>query len=317
MGERRAAPTGSVRDAFAPAGRRSRSRSVVASLMAACRWARAPGDVGTSCPKRFVRAVASPGRRPTAATITSTRSTPTPDPKPARTPRLMRANATNLDRLSRRLALPERRTRQAGSRNARVGVASPSVPIVPERARRSDNGIKMVVFRPDERPERHRLGRPLRSGSLQEPQTERREHEDNPDVGHQALPEPVSEEQDIHADYDGYQRKHVKPDACLLPVAAPYRSCTPTSREPGDSLARSAVARTARDPAQRGPWPDREHALLSYRAVRRTGSRRRARRHDDPICGRRASGLTGRRSLDTSRAGPCAAPGSVLCGRQT
>jgi hypothetical protein len=35
------------------------------------------------------------------------------------------------------------------------------------------------------------------------------------DVHHQPLPEPVPEEQDIHADHDGYQREHVKHDGCL------------------------------------------------------------------------------------------------------
>src|ERR1035437_10604245 len=54
-----------------------------------------------------------------------------------------------------------------------------------------------------------------RSCSLQEPQIERREHQDNPDVYHQALPEPMPEEQDVHADHDGYQREHVKHDGCL------------------------------------------------------------------------------------------------------
>ena len=31
----------------------------------------------------------------------------------------------------------------------------------------------------------------------------------------------MSEEQDVHADYDGYQRKHVKYDSCL----SSHRSC--------------------------------------------------------------------------------------------
>ena len=47
-----------------------------------------------------------------------------------------------------------------------------------------------------------------RSCSLEEPQIERREHQDNPDVYRQALPEPMPEEQDVHADHDGYQREH-------------------------------------------------------------------------------------------------------------
>src|SRR5258707_11810910 len=57
--------------------------------------------------------------------------------------------------------------------------------------------------------------RRLRSWTLQEPQTERREHQDNSDVHYQPLPEPVPEEQDVHADHDGYQREHVKHDGCL------------------------------------------------------------------------------------------------------
>src|SRR5260370_41119689 len=57
--------------------------------------------------------------------------------------------------------------------------------------------------------------RRLRSWKLQEPKVERREHQDDPDVHHQPLPEPVPEEQDVHADHDGYQREHVKCDGCL------------------------------------------------------------------------------------------------------
>ncbi len=41
---------------------------------------------------------------------------------------------------------------------------------------------------------------------------ERCEHKDDPDVHYQPLPEPVPEEQDVHADDDGYQREHVKHD---------------------------------------------------------------------------------------------------------
>ena len=53
------------------------------------------------------------------------------------------------------------------------------------------------------------------SWTLQEPQTERREHQDDPDVYYQPLPELVPEEKDVHADHDGYQREHVKHDGCL------------------------------------------------------------------------------------------------------
>jgi len=55
----------------------------------------------------------------------------------------------------------------------------------------------------------------LRSCALQEPQTERQEYQDNSDVYHQPLPEVVPEEQDVHADHDGYQREHVKHDGYL------------------------------------------------------------------------------------------------------
>src|SRR5450755_262254 len=56
---------------------------------------------------------------------------------------------------------------------------------------------------------------------LQEPEIERREHQDNSDVYYQPLPELVPEEQDVHADHDGNQREHVKHDGCL----SSHRSC--------------------------------------------------------------------------------------------
>jgi len=68
---------------------------------------------------------------------------------------------------------------------------------------------------------RRRLGRRVRCTSrnslstLQEPQIERREYQDNSDVHHQPFPEPIPEEQDVHADNDGYQRERVKHDGCL------------------------------------------------------------------------------------------------------
>ena len=68
-------------------------------------------------------------------------------------------------------------------------------------------------------------GRPFQTGriswTLQEPQTERREHQDDPDVYCQPLPELVPEEQDVHTDHDSYQREHVKYDGCL----PSHRSC--------------------------------------------------------------------------------------------
>src|SRR6516164_4274300 len=57
--------------------------------------------------------------------------------------------------------------------------------------------------------------RRLRSWALHEPPIERPEYQDNADVHYQPLPEVVPEEQDVHADHDGYQREHVKHDGCL------------------------------------------------------------------------------------------------------
>ena len=51
---------------------------------------------------------------------------------------------------------------------------------------------------------------------LQERQIERPEHENNSDVHYQPRPEPVAEEQDVHADHDDYQREHVKHNGCLI-----------------------------------------------------------------------------------------------------
>ncbi len=51
--------------------------------------------------------------------------------------------------------------------------------------------------------------------TLQEPPVERREYQDDSDVDYQPLPGVVPEEQDVHADHDGYHREHVKHDGCL------------------------------------------------------------------------------------------------------
>jgi len=56
----------------------------------------------------------------------------------------------------------------------------------------------------------------LNSLLLQEPQIEHPEHQDNYDVHDQPHPEPVPQEQDVHAHHDDYQREHVKHDACLI-----------------------------------------------------------------------------------------------------
>jgi len=63
------------------------------------------------------------------------------------------------------------------------------------------------------------LGEPHCGGSahgrFRKPEIERPEHQDDSDVYYQPLPELVPEEQDVHADHDGYQREHVKHDGCL------------------------------------------------------------------------------------------------------
>src|SRR5215471_8980825 len=54
----------------------------------------------------------------------------------------------------------------------------------------------------------------LPSWTLQEPPIKRREYQDDSDVYEQSLPEVVPEEQDVHADHDGYQPEHVKHGDC-------------------------------------------------------------------------------------------------------
>lgn len=55
-------------------------------------------------------------------------------------------------------------------------------------------------------------GARLRLWTLQEPQVERQKYQDNSDVHDQPSPEMVLEQQDVHADHDGYHREHVKRD---------------------------------------------------------------------------------------------------------
>lgn len=56
-----------------------------------------------------------------------------------------------------------------------------------------------------------------RSRTLQEPQVERREHKDNPDIREQPCQEVVPEEQHVRADHDDDQREHIQHDDCLPP----------------------------------------------------------------------------------------------------
>ena len=80
------------------------------------------------------------------------------------------------------------------------------------------------------------------SRTLQEPQTERREHQDNSDVRYQPLPEMSPEEQNVHDDHDGYQREHVQRDSCLpshrsvLLPAMQWSKVGAVSAQPGRAL---------------------------------------------------------------------------------
>jgi len=51
---------------------------------------------------------------------------------------------------------------------------------------------------------------------LQEPEIERPEHQDDPDVGHQPLPEVVPEEQDVHANHRAPDMVRAKPAALTV-----------------------------------------------------------------------------------------------------
>ncbi len=51
-----------------------------------------------------------------------------------------------------------------------------------------------------------------RSWMFQESQGERREYEANSYIHHQPFPEQVSEEKNVHGDYDGYQQHNERYD---------------------------------------------------------------------------------------------------------
>jgi hypothetical protein len=55
----------------------------------------------------------------------------------------------------------------------------------------------------------HRATAP-RSWTLEESEVESCEHQDNANIHCQPFPELVSEEEEIHRDYDGYHRHHIK-----------------------------------------------------------------------------------------------------------
>lgn len=59
-----------------------------------------------------------------------------------------------------------------------------------------------------------------------ESQVESGEYQDNSDIHHQPFPDPVSEEQKIYSDDDGYQQHHVKHDICLSYHLSPQVNST-------------------------------------------------------------------------------------------
>jgi hypothetical protein len=61
-----------------------------------------------------------------------------------------------------------------------------------------------------------------RSWTAQESEVESYEHQDDTNIHGQPFPEPVSEEQDIYSDYDGYHRHHVKHDGYLSAHFSPW-----------------------------------------------------------------------------------------------
>lgn len=81
--------------------------------------------------------------------------------------------------------------------------------------------------------------RRLRSRALQEPEVERDEHQDNPDVCYQPLPDLIPEEQDVRADHHSYHREHVKRDGCLVS----HRFCLLGATEWSKSAADTFIGR--------------------------------------------------------------------------
>jgi hypothetical protein len=62
--------------------------------------------------------------------------------------------------------------------------------------------------------------------TIEKPQVESSEQQDNANIQHQPLPESVSEERKIQTDYDGCHRQYVKRDA-YLSAHFQYPSFTP------------------------------------------------------------------------------------------
>jgi hypothetical protein len=67
-----------------------------------------------------------------------------------------------------------------------------------------------------------RVMQPLFSWTPQKPPIERCEHKDDSNIHRQPFPEAVSEEDQIHTDYDGCHRHHAKHDRYLSAHFIPW-----------------------------------------------------------------------------------------------
>jgi hypothetical protein len=81
--------------------------------------------------------------------------------------------------------------------------------------------------------------------SSEDQETERREHHNDPDVGYQPLRDVVPEEQDVHADHDGYQREHVQHNAYLSCHTSFYTTGWARAMAKGHKCARPGAVRAA------------------------------------------------------------------------
>ena len=98
---------------------------------------------------------------------------------------------------------------------------------------------------------------------MQEPEIERPEYQDNPDVCCQALPEVVLEEQDVKGDHHGHHRKHVEHDGRLSSHRYVLMSCAEQIKP---SL--SAPSQFRRDPMRHWRWAVRAPFVLKNSAAR-------------------------------------------------
>jgi hypothetical protein len=102
------------------------------------------------------------------------------------------------------------------------------------------------------------------SSSVQEPEVERGKHQDDAEVRCQALPELVSEEQDVHPDHDDDDRQHVKHGSRCLSHGATIRR----AGHPPKLCAGSTGRRTGLDTARQGLGLTRWLASVDAEPVR-------------------------------------------------